>query len=59
MFSLYQKHKIHKIESSAEVHLEYDCKPTYAHKSALSVNDKTCIIHLAIVVLHYDDNMSK
>ena len=33
--------------------------PTYAHKTALSVNDKTCIIHLAIVVLHYNDNMSR
>ena len=44
-----------KLESSTLYNLEYD----YAHKTALSVNDKTCIIHLAIVVLHYNDNMSR
>ena len=56
---LFPVEEMQKLESSTLYNLEYDCMPTYAHKTALSVNDKTCIIHLAIVVLHYNDNMSR
>ena len=56
---LFPVEEMQKLESSTLYNLEYACMPTYNHKTALSVNDKTCIIHLAIVVLHYNDNMSR